>query len=228
MIDQRLLRTDLAGLEAALARRRRPSLLDEVEHAARLDERLRAITQERDDIRARVNTLSKDVGALRRDGDVAAAEALQAESRELGDDREASSPPSTTRSRRHCASCCSGSPTCPTRMLPTAPARTTTRWSRARSGCSTTTRRTSALPHWDTATALGILDNERATKISGAMFTMQRGAGATLSRALCQYGLDLNADAFEEIRPPSLVTQRDADRHRPAPQVRRRRLLDRT
>jgi seryl-tRNA synthetase len=62
------------------------------------------------------------------------------------------------------------------------------------------------VPHWDTATELGILDNERATKISGAMFTMQRGAGATLSRALCQYGLDLNADAFEEVRPPSLVT----------------------
>src|SRR6478735_7650635 len=62
------------------------------------------------------------------------------------------------------------------------------------------------VPHWETATALGILDNERAAKISGAMFTMQRGAGATLSRALCQYGLDLNADAFEEIRPPSLVS----------------------
>jgi len=60
--------------------------------------------------------------------------------------------------------------------------------------------------HWDTATALGILDNERAVKISGAMFTMQRGAGATLARALCQYALDCNADAFEEIRPPSLVT----------------------
>jgi seryl-tRNA synthetase len=38
------------------------------------------------------------------------------------------------------------------------------------------------------------------------MFTMQRGLGATLSRALCQYALDMNADAFEEIRPPSLVT----------------------
>jgi seryl-tRNA synthetase len=35
---------------------------------------------------------------------------------------------------------------------------------------------------------------------------MQRGAGAMLSRALCQYALDMNADAFEEIRPPSLVT----------------------
>jgi seryl-tRNA synthetase len=38
------------------------------------------------------------------------------------------------------------------------------------------------------------------------MFTMQRGAGATLARALCQYALDCNADAFEEIRPPSLVS----------------------
>src|SRR5690606_30932408 len=52
----------------------------------------------------------------------------------------------------------------------------------------------------------GILDNERAVKISGAMFTMQRKGGATLSRALLQYGLDRNADEFEEVRPPSLVT----------------------
>jgi seryl-tRNA synthetase len=38
------------------------------------------------------------------------------------------------------------------------------------------------------------------------MFTMQRGLGATLARALCQFALDSNADAFEEIRPPSLVS----------------------
>jgi seryl-tRNA synthetase len=62
------------------------------------------------------------------------------------------------------------------------------------------------VPHWETATALGILDNERATKIAGAMFTMQRGLGATLARALCQFALDQNADSFEEIRPPSFVT----------------------
>jgi seryl-tRNA synthetase len=35
---------------------------------------------------------------------------------------------------------------------------------------------------------------------------MQRGAGATLARALCQLALDRNADAFEEIRPPTLVS----------------------
>jgi seryl-tRNA synthetase len=61
-------------------------------------------------------------------------------------------------------------------------------------------------PHWETGAALGILDNERAVKISGAMFAMTRGLGATLGRALCQLALDRNADAFEEIRPPSLVT----------------------
>jgi seryl-tRNA synthetase len=38
------------------------------------------------------------------------------------------------------------------------------------------------------------------------MFTMQRGAGATLARALCQLALDRNADAHEEIRAPSLVS----------------------
>jgi seryl-tRNA synthetase len=62
------------------------------------------------------------------------------------------------------------------------------------------------VPHWDVGTALGIIDNERAVKISGSMFTMLRGLGATMSRALCQLALDRNADAFEEIRPPSLVT----------------------
>jgi seryl-tRNA synthetase len=62
------------------------------------------------------------------------------------------------------------------------------------------------VPHWEIGSELGILDNGRAVKISGSMFTMLRGLGATMSRALCQLALDRNADAFEEIRPPTLVT----------------------
>jgi seryl-tRNA synthetase len=62
------------------------------------------------------------------------------------------------------------------------------------------------IPHWEVGTRLGILDNERAVKISGSMFTMLRGLGATMARALCQLALDRNADQFEEIRPPTLVT----------------------
>ena len=62
------------------------------------------------------------------------------------------------------------------------------------------------VPHWESAVQLGILDNERATKIAQSMWTMQRGAGATLARALCQFALDRNADDHEEIRPPTLVS----------------------
>ena len=62
------------------------------------------------------------------------------------------------------------------------------------------------VPHWESGPALGILDNERAIKISGSMFAMTRGLGATLGRALCQLALDRNADAFEEVRPPTLVS----------------------
>lgn len=62
------------------------------------------------------------------------------------------------------------------------------------------------VPHWETAAELGILDSERATKIAASMFTMQRGAGASLARALCQLALDGNADVFEEVRPPTMVS----------------------
>ena len=61
------------------------------------------------------------------------------------------------------------------------------------------------VPHWEFAVEMGILDIERAVKISGSMFSMFRGQGALLSNALIQYGLQMNRDIFEEIRPPSLV-----------------------
>ncbi|MDQ1375392.1 MAG: seryl-tRNA synthetase, partial [Actinomycetota bacterium] len=61
------------------------------------------------------------------------------------------------------------------------------------------------VPHWDIGEELGILDLARGAKISGSMFVLYRGAGATLNRALVQLAIDRNADAFEEIRPPSLV-----------------------
>ena len=61
------------------------------------------------------------------------------------------------------------------------------------------------VPHWDIGAELGLLDNERAVKISGSMFTMYRGWGARLLRGLVQLSLDRAADAYEEIRPPTLV-----------------------
>ena len=65
------------------------------------------------------------------------------------------------------------------------------------------------LAHWDLGPALGILDFERATKMSGARFSVLLGAGARLSRALIDFMLDLHTreGGYVEVVPPFLVNR---------------------
>jgi len=62
-------------------------------------------------------------------------------------------------------------------------------------------------PHWELGPALGILDFERAVKMSGARFSVLTGAGARLSRALINFMLDLHTrdHGYREVVPPFLV-----------------------
>ncbi|MEJ7728474.1 MAG: serine--tRNA ligase [Polyangiaceae bacterium] len=62
-------------------------------------------------------------------------------------------------------------------------------------------------PHWELGTALGILDFERAAKLSGARFTVLFGAAARLERALISFMLDLHTreHGYTEVLPPFLV-----------------------
>lgn len=62
-----------------------------------------------------------------------------------------------------------------------------------------------ARPHWEVAGELGIFDPERAAKMSGSGFSLLRGDGARLLRALVQLGLDLNRDTYEETVVPTMV-----------------------
>jgi seryl-tRNA synthetase len=64
-------------------------------------------------------------------------------------------------------------------------------------------------PHWDLGAALGILDFERATRMSGARFAVLMGAGAQLSRALINFMLELHATehGYTEVEPPFLVNR---------------------
>ena len=183
MIDQRLLRTDLAGVKAALARRGNPSVLDDVDEAALLDARLLDITGRRDAIRARVNTISKEVGRLRRqlpdieasvgDGDTAAI--LQTESRTLGDEEH-------TLAGEHdqmagaLRELLLGIPNPPHPDAPDGADDADNQIVTGPLGMSDPVADHLRVPHWETATALGILDNERAS------------------------------DVHEEVRPPSLVS----------------------
>jgi len=66
-----------------------------------------------------------------------------------------------------------------------------------------------AKPHWEIGEGLGILDFERAAKITGARFTLYRGAGARLERALTSFMLDLHTEqhGYTEVLPPFMVNR---------------------
>jgi seryl-tRNA synthetase len=204
VIDVRRVRTDFDAVQAALARRGDGT--DELVQVRALDERSREVSAERDDLRAAVNALSKEIGGLRRDGDVTAAEAKQLESRELGE-REKGLAAEADGLAGEVRELLLRIPNLPSADAPdgdgpadnpvvkvVGPGDDPSAWQDHQ-----------RVPHWDTGAELGILDLERAVKLSGAMFSMFRKQGATLVRALCQAALDRNSDAFEEVRPPTLV-----------------------
>jgi seryl-tRNA synthetase len=64
-------------------------------------------------------------------------------------------------------------------------------------------------PHWDLGVALGILDFERATRMSGARFSVLSGGGARLARALINFMIDLHTGehGYREVEPPFLVNR---------------------
>jgi len=205
VIDIRYLRSEPDTVRELMARRNKPELMGLLSEALGFDGRMREITAERDAIRQQVNELSKQVGTLRRNGDDKAAEGLQAESRSLGE-KEQSLAAETDEVTAQLKDVLLRLPNIPHADVVVGADDSQNPTITGPNNLPATFPEYQRVAHWDTATALGILDNERAVKISGAMFTMQRGAGATLARALCQYALDCNADAFEEIRPPSLVS----------------------
>ena len=65
-------------------------------------------------------------------------------------------------------------------------------------------------PHWDLGAALGILDFDRAARMSGARFSVLMGAGARLARALIDFMLDVHTreHGYTEVEPPFLVSSK--------------------
>jgi seryl-tRNA synthetase len=202
LLDPKRLRIELEELKAGVARRGEdPSVLD---RAAELDARQRDLAGRRDDVRGRVKRLSQDVRDARRAGDDAGAERAVEESRRLGEEEKqlaarAEAVASELRAlllvvpNLPAADCPDGTSADDNIVL---------HLEGYDAGRYAAHQR---VPHWEVGAALGILDLERGAKLSGSMFPLFRGAGAVLVRALCRLALDQNADAFEEIRPPTLV-----------------------
>ena len=203
MIDLRRLRTDFDAVRASLARRGGDATAS-LDRMRELDDQRRALATERDDLRAQIKSVSREVGSLRRAGEIEEAEALQARSRELGDrekviDGEVDAVETELR-ELHLRT-----PNLPSDDAPDGATEKDNVVTRVEGFDPGSYQPHQRVAHWDIGSELGILDVERAVKMSGTMFVMYRKAGATLVRALCQAALDRNADLFEEVRPPSMV-----------------------
>jgi seryl-tRNA synthetase len=207
MLDIRRIRADSEGVKAALARRHDPSIASDVDRAAALDQQLRQLAAARDDARAAVRRLSNDVRSLRAAGDTEGAERLQVEARALGD-RERELDLRYEELSTELRDVLLRIPNIPAPEAPDGLGPDDNVVMRVVGFDPDSYGEHQRVPHWDIAAELGLLDPERAAKLSGSMFVLYRGMGARLLRALTQLALDRHTsglDAYEEVRPPTLV-----------------------
>src|SRR6185312_8853155 len=144
-----------------MARRHQPVLLDQLDEVLALDGQTRELGSKRDTIRAEVNELSKQVGRLRRDGNVAAAEELQARSRSLGDDERVVAD-ELDEVQAALRELLLRIPNVPHPDAPDGRSDADNPVVVGPVNLPESFAEHQRVPHWETAAALGILDNERA------------------------------------------------------------------
>ncbi len=203
MLDIRLIRSDPQAVKDGVARRGEdPSLVDEV---AEIDSQARALSAERDDVRSEINRISKQVGALHSDGRGDEAAGLTQQSRELGE-REKQLSLTVETLQADLRARLLRIPNLPSPEAPDGSSEDDNVVVRVVGHDPDAIETHQRVPHWEIGSELGILDSDRAVRMSGSMFAMYRGLGAQLLSALIGYGLDRNRDAYEQVRPPTLVS----------------------
>jgi len=203
MIDLGFVRDNLEAVRKAMADRSFPA--DALDRFAEMDADRRRIIGEADAINQQRNSASKEIGALIQAGKSDAADAIKAEVVGLKDKQ------SELEKKRDDADAAmqellAGLPNIPAPDAPVGPDESANkevgRWGEPREFDF------EPKDHVDLGTDLGILDLERAGKISGSRFAILNGAGARLERALVNFMLDAQREAgYTETLPPFLVNR---------------------
>ncbi len=204
MLDLNYVRENLEVVRAALAKRGMPgAALDDF---AQADAERRRLIAESDQLNAERNTASREIGALMKDGKREAADARRHAVNELKD-RIAVLDHKRENGEARMHELLSTLPNIPHESVPAG----------QDESANAEVRRWGTKPefgfepkdHVDLGTALGILDLERATKITGARFAILNGAGARLERALIDFMLDLHTreHGYLETLPPFIVNR---------------------
>jgi seryl-tRNA synthetase len=204
MHDLQFVRANLARVEEKLrARGQDPAAL--LGNFATLDADRRERITEAETLKARRNTLSDEVGRRKRAKEDATA--LMEETRQLKETLEALDASASAMDEQLRAILAS-IPNLPHDSVPPGTSEHDNveqkQWG-AKPHFDFTPR-----PHWELGEALGILDLERAAKLSGARFAVYWDQGARLERALANFMLDLHTreHGYREVLPPVMVNSR--------------------
>ena len=200
MHDLKSIREDPEGFDAGLKRR---GLAPQAAEILARDQDRRRLQQALEDMQARRNSLSKEIGRLKAKGEEDAAAVAVAEVGRLKE----SMPEAEQAEREKAAEIEALLATIPNLPAPDVPdgADETANSEIRRHG--ETPRLNKPLQHFELGEALGLMDFASAAKLSGARFVVLRGALARLERALAAFMLDLHVGEFgyTEVAPPFLV-----------------------
>ena len=205
MLDVHFVRENFDQVRERLsARNFDPAALEDFQ---KLDAERRALIRERDELNASSNRISKEVGALMREGKKEEAEAKKAESRSLGEKIKAAEV-RVEELENEFRNILTRVPNLAHESVPVGKDESANvevrRWGTPRDFAA---EGFTPKDHVDIGTALGILDQDRATKVTGARFSVLSGLGAKLERALIAFMLDLHTTehGYREMLPPFMV-----------------------
>ena len=202
MLDINFVREEFDQVKRKLQERGFP--MESLDRFTELDESRRALVRKRDDLNATRNRESQEIGKLMKAGRKEDAESRRAAVRELGDEI-ARTELSLGAIEGDLNALMVAVPNLPHESVPVgadeSANREVKRWGEPRAFDF------EPRDHVDLGAGLGILDQERATKITGARFSILAGAGARLERALINFCLDLHTKkhGYREMSPPFIV-----------------------
>lgn len=201
MHDIRFIRENPEGFDAGLKRRNLEPRSAEI---LALDTTARAVTTRLQEMQARRNEASKAIGKAKAQKDESAAQSLMAEVAKLKDDLAAGEIEERER-QQALQDVLAAIPNLPDADVP--PGKSEDDNVERRRHGEPRVPNFAAKEHYDLGEALGLMDFERAAKMSGARFVAVKGQLARLERALANFMLDLHTGEFgyTEVDPPMLV-----------------------
>ncbi len=205
MIDRKALRADAAAMEQALKKRGDATVSGNSawQKAIALDEEQRQLKSESETAQAERNRVSKLIGQKKGRGEDASAElksmaeaGKQAKTLDL----------KTKEAEAAFSLALLEIPNIPHETVPEGKDEADNEEIR----CWGEPRQDEVPAHWDIGEALGILDFDAGSKLAGSRFSVLRGAGARLERALMQFMLDTHADShgYEEVWVPAIANRK--------------------